>query len=227
MLHLDEADHAPGRREARGARSRTADALFVFSSGTTGMPKAVRHTHRVVRRRGRGTGAPRSGCRGRPHADHDAAVAHPRPAQHRRRRSTPARWIRLHRRFDIDAMLRHIETDRITVEMAVAPIALALAAHPGLESLRPVVAALHHVVRDARHAERRRGRHRPNRRAVGDRLRRERAARHRLQPDRRARGWTPSGRPVPGVDVRDRRPGRPASRWPAGEVGEIQVRSDR
>ena len=30
-------------------------------------------------------------------------------------------------------MLRHIETDRITVEMAVAPIALALAAHPELE----------------------------------------------------------------------------------------------
>lgn len=30
-------------------------------------------------------------------------------------------------------MLRHIESDRITVEMAVAPIALALAAHPRLE----------------------------------------------------------------------------------------------
>ena len=43
-------------------------------------------------------------------------------------------WIRLHRRFDIDLMLHHIETDRITIEMAVAPIALALAAHPKLES---------------------------------------------------------------------------------------------
>ena len=42
-------------------------------------------------------------------------------------------WIRLHRRFDIDQMLHHIETDRITIEMAVAPIALALAAHPDLE----------------------------------------------------------------------------------------------
>ena len=56
-------------------------------------------------------------------------------------------WMRLHPRFDIDQMLYHIETDRITIEMAVAPIALALAAHPRLESLRPVVAALHHVVR--------------------------------------------------------------------------------
>ena len=43
-------------------------------------------------------------------------------------------WIRLHRRFDIDLMLHHIEADRITIEMAVAPIALALAAHPKLES---------------------------------------------------------------------------------------------
>ena len=38
-------------------------------------------------------------------------------------------WVRLHPRFDVDAMLRHIEADRITIEMAVAPIALALAAY--------------------------------------------------------------------------------------------------
>ena len=43
-------------------------------------------------------------------------------------------WIRLHRRFDIDQMLHHIEADRITIEMAVAPIALALAAHPKVDS---------------------------------------------------------------------------------------------
>jgi acyl-CoA synthetase (AMP-forming)/AMP-acid ligase II len=43
-------------------------------------------------------------------------------------------WIRLHRRFDIDVMLQHIERDRITIEMAVAPIALALAAHPKLDT---------------------------------------------------------------------------------------------
>jgi long-chain acyl-CoA synthetase len=41
--------------------------------------------------------------------------------------------MRLHRRFDLDRMLHHIEADRITVEMAVAPIALALANHPALE----------------------------------------------------------------------------------------------
>jgi len=43
-------------------------------------------------------------------------------------------WMRLHPRFDIDRMLHHIESDRITVEMAVAPIALAIASHPSLES---------------------------------------------------------------------------------------------
>src|SRR5260370_34156574 len=43
-------------------------------------------------------------------------------------------WMRLHRRFDINQILRHIENDRITIEMAVAPIALAIASHPTLDA---------------------------------------------------------------------------------------------
>lgn len=35
---------------------------------------------------------------------------------------------------DRDAVLRRIGSDRITLEMAVAPIALAMANHPSLES---------------------------------------------------------------------------------------------
>src|SRR6202008_3025960 len=41
--------------------------------------------------------------------------------------------VRLHARFDLDEVLRRIGSDRITLEMAVAPIALAMANHPRLE----------------------------------------------------------------------------------------------
>src|ERR1700759_3133146 len=43
MLSLDE-EITPGQRTFESP-SPESDALFVFSSGTTGMPKAVRHTH--------------------------------------------------------------------------------------------------------------------------------------------------------------------------------------
>jgi acyl-CoA synthetase (AMP-forming)/AMP-acid ligase II len=52
--------------------------------------------------------------------------------------------VRLHARFDLDELLRCIEADRMTLEMAVAPIALAMANHPSIEdydlsSLRYIV----------------------------------------------------------------------------------------
>lgn len=131
MLHLDEPI-APGSAKWDPVPG-DADALFVFSSGTTGMPKAVRHTH----------------------AAFEVAVRHWRTAldltaADRMQIMTPpshilgllnivtildaGAWMRLHPRFDIDRMLTHIQNDRITIEMAVAPIALAIAAHPDLES---------------------------------------------------------------------------------------------
>ena len=131
MLSLDDPI-TPGLRPFEPPAA-DSDALFVFSSGTTGMPKAVRHTHGAFA----------------------VAVQHWRDAlgltsTDRMQIVTPpshilgllniamaldtGAWIRLHRRFDIDQMLHHIEADRITVEMAVAPIALAMAAHPKLDS---------------------------------------------------------------------------------------------
>ena len=131
MLHLDEPIVA-GEPEFSDARP-PADAVLAFSSGTTGLPKAVRHTHRSLQ----------------------AAVGHWREAmgltaRDRIQIATPPShilgllnimtalqtgvWMRLHRRFDVDRMLQHIQDDRITVEMAVAPIALAIASNPHLES---------------------------------------------------------------------------------------------
>ena len=89
MLHAGRRRSPPGRR-AFDAPIRDADALFVFSSGTTGMPKAVRHTHGAFAVAVRHWRDALGLIVGRPHADHDAAVAHPRPAQHRDGARRPA-----------------------------------------------------------------------------------------------------------------------------------------
>ncbi|MDT5212629.1 MAG: long-chain acyl-CoA synthetase [Mycobacterium sp.] len=221
MLHLDEPV-TPSNREF-GAPDPGADALFVFSSGTTGTPKAARHTHRAFA----------------------VAVAHWRaalelsPADRMQIMTPPSHilgllniataldagaWIRLHPRFDIDTMLRHVESDRITVEMAVAPIALALAAHPELESYD--LSSLRYVMWCAT----------PVTQSVADAVTRRVGVRWVTAygaselpvitccPIDAARLDT-VGRPVPGVDVRivSLEDGRPLG---PGADGEIQVRSD-
>jgi acyl-CoA synthetase (AMP-forming)/AMP-acid ligase II len=133
-------------------------------------------------------------------------------------------WIRLHRRFDIDLMLRHIETDRITIEMAVAPIALALAGHPQLEnhdlsSLRYIMWCATPVTQSV--AE-----------AVTARTRVSWVTAYGTSElpviacnDIEGARLDTVGRPVPGVSVRivSLEDGEPLS---PGAVGEIQVRSD-
>jgi acyl-CoA synthetase (AMP-forming)/AMP-acid ligase II len=221
MLSLDEPI-APGQRLFEPP-SPGGDALFVFSSGTTGMPKAVRHTH----------------------ASFAVAVRHWRDAlglssADRMQIMTPpshilgllnivmaletGAWIRLHRRFDIDLMLQHIERDKITIEMAVAPIALALAAHPKLESHD--LSSLRYIMWCAT----------PVTQSVAE-----------IVSSRTGVNWVTAygtselpviacneiegarldtvGRPVPGVSLRivSLEDGEPLS---PGAVGEIQVRSD-
>ena len=221
MLHLDEP--ITSGQSAPTTRPPDGDALLVFSSGTTGLPKAVRHTH----------------------ASLEAAVGHWRQAlqltsRDRIQVATPpshilgllniltalrtGAWIRLHPRFDIDRMLRHIEKDRITIEMAVAPIALAIASHPGLESFD--LSSLRFIMWGAT----------PVSADVAETVTR-----------RTGIGWVPAygttelpviacnpvagarldavGRPVPGVDLRvvSVETGEPVC---PGEVGEIQARSN-
>jgi long-chain acyl-CoA synthetase len=221
MLHLDDPI-APGNA-AFGSPPPDADAVLAFSSGTTGLPKAVRHTH----------------------ASLHAAVRHWRDAlgltsRDRIQVATPPShilgllnivtalqtgvWMRLHRRFDIDQILQHIEADRITVEMAVAPIALAIASHPRLESYD--LSSLRFIMWGAT----------PVSESVAQTV-----------TERTGVGWVPAygttelpviacnpldgarldsvGRPVPGVQVRvaSLQTGEPVG---PGEVGEIQARSE-
>jgi long-chain acyl-CoA synthetase len=227
MLHLDEpitpAEPISGSRRPESPQKPENDALLVFSSGTTGLPKAVRHTH----------------------ASLDAAVGHWREAlqltsRDRIQVTTPpshilgllniitalrtGAWMRLHPRFDIDRVLRHIENDRITVEMAVAPIALAIASHPELESFD--LSSLRFIMWGAT----------PVSTSIAETVTR-----------RTGVGWVPAygttelpviacnpltgprldavGRSVPGVDLRvvSLQTGEPVC---PGEIGEIQARSE-
>ncbi len=221
MLHLDEPI-SPGEA-VFGPPPPDADAVLAFSSGTTGLPKAVRHTH----------------------ASLHAAVRHWRDAlgltsRDRIQIATPPShilgllnivtalqtgvWMRLHRRFDIDRILQHIQADRITIEMAVAPIASAIASHPHLESYD--LSSLRFIMWGAT----------PVSESVAQTV-----------TKRTGVGWVPAygttelpvitcnpldgarldsvGQPVPGVQVRvaSLQTGEPVG---PGEVGEIQARSD-
>jgi long-chain acyl-CoA synthetase len=214
------ADNAPGR-----PGSVDDDVLLVFSSGTTGLPKAVRHTHRSI----------------------GAAIGHWKDAlglgsEDRFQVATPPSHIlgllnlvtaisagarvRLHGRFDLDEVLSRIQAERMTLEMAVAPIALAMANHPDLEkydlsSLRYIMWGATPVTPSvAETVTRRTGvRWLP---AYGASELPVIAANPVGQPD----AWRldSAGLPPSGVELRvvDLDRGEPL---PPGEVGEIQARS--
>jgi acyl-CoA synthetase (AMP-forming)/AMP-acid ligase II len=115
-------------------RSEHDDALLVFSSGTTGMPKAVRHTHASL---GAGT---RHWVAGLGLGDGDRFQIATPPSHILGLLNLLAAFeagaaVRLHARFDLDTVLERIGADGITLEMAVAPIALAMANHPSIEEL--------------------------------------------------------------------------------------------
>jgi long-chain acyl-CoA synthetase len=110
----------------------TDEAVFVFSSGTTDRPKAVRHTHASI---ALGTA---HWCQALGLGPDDRFQIATPPSHilgllNLLAAAAAGATVRLHRRFDLDEELRCIEEDRMTLEMAVAPIALAMANHPELE----------------------------------------------------------------------------------------------
>ena len=109
------------------------DAVLVFSSGTTDQPKAVRHTHYSI---GWGTVHWVNALGLGPDDRFQVATppSHILGLLNLLAAAAAGATVRLHRRFDLDVELAQIEADRMTLEMAVAPIALAMANHPDLEN---------------------------------------------------------------------------------------------
>ena len=235
VTDLDDADDrrrpvaATATRPDRRVDVADADeAVLVFSSGTTGLPEGRAPHPPLDRPRHRALVSRRSGLGPDDRFQVATPPSHILGLLNLLAAAAAGATVRLHRRFDLDEVLRRIESERMTLEMAVAPIALAMANHPTLEdydlsSLRYIMWGATPVTESV--AERR---HRAHGRPVAAGLRRQRAAGDRRQPGRTdptRGGSTRPACPPEGVELRVVGPRVPARCSPPGEIGEIQVRS--
>ncbi len=140
-IDLDDPRHWRRRWRAADASGPPSDhvadtdeAVLVFSSGTTGLPKAARHTHRSM---GFATTHWVDALGLGPDDRFQVATppSHILGLLNLLAAARAGASVRLHKRFDLDEVLRRIELERMTLEMAVAPIALAMANHPRLEEI--------------------------------------------------------------------------------------------
>ncbi|HVW32868.1 MAG TPA: AMP-binding protein [Acidimicrobiia bacterium] len=133
LAFADLVYRSSGRRpEPLDGDLAALEAALPFSSGTTGLPKAVRHTHATlvagtVNWKAASTIGENDRLQFFLPLFHiygiccvAAAIAAGAP-------------VTLFPRFDLDVMLRHIEEERITIGFGAAPIAAAMANHPDLE----------------------------------------------------------------------------------------------
>ncbi len=123
----------PGQRLELELDPTSCEAALCLSSGTTGLPKAVRHNHHSLLvgalqwKMALGLG-PEDRLQTFTPLSHILGIANVAAGL------ASGSAHRLFARFDLDEMLRSIEQDRITLGIAVAPVAIAMANHPELES---------------------------------------------------------------------------------------------
>ena len=142
------SDRSDGAESPDRGDVDTDEAVLVFSSGTTGLPKAVRHTHRSM---GCATAHWCADARprpGRPFPGGDAALAHPRSAEpagggRGRGHRAPAPSVRPRRGAPLHRGGANDPRD------GGGPDRAGDGQPPRSREVRPVLVALHHVGGDA------------------------------------------------------------------------------